>query len=114
MQFDPKEVDRNDKTARDIVVQQSGFGPFAVRVNATVWPSHEHIAINKGDVVTLEGKYNYNKTTNNEGEERVYHNLSVFRMKNHGPIDEGNRDPRAATSTSSSSTPDVTDEDIPF
>jgi hypothetical protein len=89
-------------------VQQAGFGPTAVRVSATVWPSHAHVALAQGDVVTLEGSYTQNKSTNEEtGETRTYHNISVLRLKNHGPLDAG-------TKTETVNTPDAADEDIPF
>jgi len=111
IQFDPKDATANGKDVRNIVVQQSGFGPFAVKVNATVWPSHAHIGLAKGDVVTLEGAYTMNKVPQDDGSERTYHNISVTRLKNHGAIDEGTR---TDTVNASNSTDDVNDDDIPF
>jgi hypothetical protein len=111
IQFDPRDGEAGGKQVRNITVQQNGFGPYAVRVSATVWPSHSHIALAKGDVVTFEGPYTKNTTTNDDGEERTFHNISVTRLKNHGPVDEGTRDdaPRSQPAAA-----EVADDDIPF
>lgn len=90
-------------------MQQTGFGPYAVRVGATVWPSHSHVALKQGDVVTLEGAYNRRTTTDQEsGEERTFHNISVTRILVHGAADSGQRE----ETTNSSSAAD--DDDVTF
>lgn len=93
---------------RNIVVQQNGFGPTAVRVYATVWPSHAHIDLKQGDVVTFEGPYTPNKVTGDDGT-RTFHNISVSRLYKHGAVDGGKREETVNTAA-----PDVDDEDIPF
>jgi hypothetical protein len=112
IQFDPKDGEANGKSVRNIVVQQTGFGPTAVKVNATVWPSHAHIPLKQGDIVHLEGKYTPNKTTNDEtGETRTYHNLSVTRMKVLGTLDAGKK---TETVNTGSDDDFGSDDDIPF
>lgn len=109
IQFDPKDGEANGKAVRNIVVQQTGFGPTAVRVHATVWPSHSHIPLKQGDVVMLEGSYTANKTTNDEtGETRTFHNISVTRLKNLGAMDSGKKTETVNTDD------DASDDDIPF
>ncbi|MDE2103102.1 MAG: hypothetical protein KGL39_38005 [Patescibacteria group bacterium] len=111
IQFDPKDGEAGGKPVRNIVVQQNGFGPTAVRVYATVWPSHAHISLNKGDVVTFEGPYSQNKVQTDEGP-RTFHNISVSRLFKHGAVDEGARE-RTGT-VNGGAADDVSDEDIPF
>ena len=78
-----------------------------MRVGATVWPSHAHVALKQGDVVTLEGAYNKRNTTDNEtGEERTFHNISVTRILVHGTADSGKRE--ETTNDSSADDDDVT------
>lgn len=109
IQFPPKDGEAGGKPVRNITVQQTGFGPYAVRVSATVWPSHAHIPLNQGDVVTFEGPYTKNTTHAEDGTERTYHNISVTRLRNHGPIDGGKKDETVNTSSEP-----VNDDDIPF
>lgn len=88
VQFPPREGDAGGKAVRNITIQQAGFGPTAVKVSATLWPSHKHVEVEQGDVVTLEGKYSSNKGTvqqgENAGKEVTYHNLSVSRISVNG------------------------------
>ncbi len=110
IQFDPKDGEAGGKAVRNITVQQNGFGPTAVRVSATVWPSHKHVKLAKGDVVTFEGPYTQNKVTNEEdGSVRTFHNISVTRLYKHGTVDEGKREDTVNTTADDSG-----DEDIPF
>lgn len=88
-------------------MQQTGFGPYAVRVGATVWPSHAHVALKQGDVVTLEGSYNKRTSSDEEGNERTFHNISVTRLLVHGTADSGKRE----ETTNDSS---VDDDDVTF
>ena len=112
IQFDPKDGDANGKPVRNITVQQAGFGPTAVRVSATVWPSHSHIELRKGTVVAIEGEYRPNKSQKEDGTPVTYHNLSVSRLAVLGQVDEGNRDSVATVNTGADD--DVNDDDIPF
>jgi hypothetical protein len=109
IQFDPKDGEAGGKAVRNIVVQQNGFGPTAVRVSATVWPSHSHIDLKQGDVVTFEGPYTQNKVSNDDGTTRTFHNISVTRLYKHGTVDAGKRDETVNTGSN-----DVDDDDIPF
>lgn len=89
-------------------MQSAGFGPTAVRVGATLWPSHGHVNVKKGDVVTMEGSYNQRSTTDEDGNERKFHNLSVTRIYVHGAADEGKKNETVNTE------PEASDDDIPF
>lgn len=110
IQFPPKDGEAGGKAVRNIVVQQTGFGPTAVRVYATVWPSHDHIKLAQGDVVTLEGAYTQNKVSGDDGQ-RTFHNISVTRLYKHGSIDAGKRE---GTVNTANDDDNVVDEDIPF
>lgn len=109
MAFEPRDAEAAGKQVRNITVQQAGFGPYAVRVGATLWPSHEHVAVKQGDVVTLEGAYTTRKQTGQDGEERTFHNISVTKIKVHGAVDEGRREDTVNTGGD-----EAADEDIPF
>ena len=50
VQFDPREGEAAGKPVRNITVNQAGFGQTAVRVSATLWPSHKNFAVAKNDV----------------------------------------------------------------
>lgn len=110
IQFPPKDAEANGKPVRNITVQQAGFGKFSPRVSATVWPSHSHVQLAKGDVVMLEGPYTSNTTTKDDGTPITYHNISVSRITKLGALDEGNRDVDTVNTTAD----EVDDEDIPF
>jgi hypothetical protein len=109
VQFPPREGEAAGKSVRNIVVNSAGFGPYAVRVSATLWPSHADFDVAENDAVLLEGKYS--KTdSNKDGQSVTYHNLSVVRAKNLGPVDAGKK-----PDTDSNDVPDETpDDDIPF
>ena len=109
VQFDPREGKAGGKDVRNITVRQAGFGPTAVRVSATLWPSHEHVDVEKGDVVILDGEYTKNETTNDEGQKRTYHNLSVNQIAVLGSVDLGQR-----PGVENAPDDDENDDDIPF
>lgn len=110
MAFEPREAEAAGQSVRNISVTQTGFGPTAVRVGATLWPSHAHVKVAQGDVVTLEGSYNKRSTTDTEsGEERVFHNISVTRILVHGAADQGKKNETVNTESDEAS-----DDDIPF
>lgn len=108
VQFEPREGTAGDKPVRNITVRQTGFGPTAVRVSATLWPSHSHVEVEEGDVVILEGAYTQNKGTDKNGEPITYHNLSVNRIAVLGKAD-GGKEP-GTTNTSRSQDEDDLDE----
>lgn len=113
VQFEPKEGDAAGQTVRNIVVKQTGFGAQAVNVYATLWPKFDGIAVERGDVVALEGGYTsregQNKTT---GEDVTYHNISVTRFAVIGKMDEGS-DEEVENKVSADADP-VDEDDIPF
>jgi hypothetical protein len=110
VQFDPREAKAAGKDVRNIVVRQTGFGPTAVRVSATLWPSFDHVKVEKGDIVILDGAYTRNETTGDDGEKRVFHNLSVNQIAVLGRVDFGER---VSVENSGSGQMDD-DEDLPF
>lgn len=108
VQFDPKEQSAGGKDVRNIVVRNSGFGPTAVRVSATLWPSHDRVAVEKGDVVVLDGVYSKNESTGQDGVKRTFHNLSVNQIAVLGKADSGSR------VEVENAEDDSGDDDIPF
>jgi hypothetical protein len=109
VQFPPRDGEAGGKAVRNITVRQTGFGPTAVKVSATLWPSHEHVAVEEGSVVILEGKYKQNKGEK-DGETVTYHNLSVTRIAVLGQADSGKKvDVENETAAEPES-----DDDIPF
>jgi len=112
VQFPPKEGEANGKPVRNITVRQVGFGPTAVKVSATLWPSHAHVDVAEGDVVTFDGKYTPNKGKNRDGEPVTYHNVSITRISVNGsPADPGVKVESDDNDVEADDTPD---EDIPF
>lgn len=109
MAFEPREAEAAGQQVRNISVTQTGFGPTAVRVGATLWPSHAHVKVAQGDVVTLEGSYNKRTTQDDEGNDRTFHNISVTRIFNFGPADQGKKNETVNTESDEAS-----DDDIPF
>lgn len=111
VQFPPRDGEAGGKAVRNITVRQTGFGPTAVRVSATLWPSHAGIEIEEGDVVNFEGAYTKNEKTNDDGKKVVFHNIAVNRIAVLGKADAGSK---TETSNTSSAAEEVEDEDIPF
>lgn len=87
VKFEPKEAEAGGKDVRQIVLRNVGVKEQAMDIRATLWPSHESVAVAQGDLVTVEGKFTVNKT-----DEKTYFNLSVSRIFNHGPGEEGVRE----------------------
>lgn len=112
VQFEVKEGEAAGQTVRNLVVKQTGFGSQSVNVYATLWPSHNAVAVERGDIVVLEGSYTsrdgQNKTT---GEDVTYHNVSVSRIAVLGKMDEGADE--EVVSSSDDADP-VDEDDIPF
>jgi hypothetical protein len=107
VQFPPREGEAAGKTVRNIRVNNAGFGPTAVPVSATLWPSHASFDVEENDIVVLEGKYTKSNGKDKAGDPVTYHNISVARIGKIGEADPGEK-------------PDVDengaadDEDIPF
>lgn len=113
VQFDPRDGKAGDKVVRNITIRTSGVKEQSLRVSATLWPSHEHVEVAKGDVVTLEGKFSRNQGEK-DGEKVFYNNLSVTGIHVHGRMDEGKKIDTVNTSTSSSEADEVEEDDIPY
>ena len=108
VQFPPEDGEAGGKSVRNIRVRQTGVHEKeALLVSATLWPSHDHVVVNEGDVVTLEGSYTARKGESKDGTPRTYHNLSVSRIFVHGNADSGSE-------VGTVNTNDAADDDIPF
>lgn len=107
VQFDPQDGEAAGKSIRNIVLRQVGFKEQSVNVYVTVWPSHEDMEIERGDVLIVEGPYNQGKGKTKDGSPRVYHNISATRIAKLGAAVEGKR-------PETESDDDVSDDDIPF
>jgi hypothetical protein len=105
VEFPPRDGEAGGKTVRNITISNGGFKEQAIRVYATLWPSHSHVAVEEGDVVTVKGSY-----ARNVKEDKVYHNLSVSGILNHGRIDSGDQ----PATTNDEPAADAADDDIPF
>lgn len=112
VQFDPREGQAGGKAVRNITIRNAGVKENSMRVSATLWPSHAHVAVEKGDVVFIEGSFERNTKTNSEtGEKVVYNNVSVSAIKNFGPADTGQEIEREDAAEPAE---DADDDDIPF
>ena len=110
VQFEPRENEVGGKKVRNISVRQTGFGQFAPRVSATLWPSHAHVKVEEGDLVAIEGAYTANSKTTDDGEKITYHNLSVSKIVVLGAADSG----KQVETVNAGSDDDAGDEDLPF
>ena len=108
VQFEPRDNEAGGKPVRNIVVREVGFKEQSVRVSATLWPSHSHVAVEEGDLVFLEGTYNANTVDTDNGP-RTYHNLSVNSILNLGKTDGGKR-----ADVANAVVEPEDDDDIPF
>lgn len=112
VEFEPNEsTTKAGQGIRNILVSQTGFKESAIKVSATIWDSHSHVEVAKGDAVVLKGKFDRNTGTNKNGERVVYNNLSVSSILVLGSMDEGVRDDDGERRTS---TPVEDDDDIPY
>ena len=109
VQFEPREGEAGGKPVRNITVRQTGFGPTAVRVSATLWPSHGHVKVEEGDVVVIEGAYSQNKGKDKNENPITYHNISVNKIAVLGKADGG-----AQTDTVNTTADADDDEEVPF
>lgn len=111
VKFEPREADAQGKTVRNIVLREAGVKDQAIDVRATLWPSHEHVDVEEGDLVVVEGKFTVNKVKDKETkEEKTYFNLSVSRILNLGQGDAG---VRPDTENTDDDEP-ADDDDIPY
>ena len=107
VEFPPREGEAGGKAVRNITISNGGFKEQAIRVYATLWPSHADVAVEEGDVVTVKGAY-----TRNSKDDKTYHNLSVSGILVHGQIDTG--DKPETTNDDGAPADDAADDDIPF
>lgn len=110
VQFPPRDGEAGGKTVRNITVRQAGFKEQAIMVSGTLWPSHEAVVVNEGDVVTMEGSYTQNKGTKQDGTAVTYHNMSINRILVLGASVSGVKPDVENESTSD----EPADDDIPF
>lgn len=113
VQFEPREGNAGGKEVRNITVRTAGLREQSVKVGATLWPSHAHIAVDKGDFVVLEGKFSQNKGTNQQGDPVTYNNMSVTNILVLGTLDAG-RDDEPVNRRDDADFPVADDDDIPF
>lgn len=112
VQFDPREGQAGGKDVRNITVRTGGVKEQSLRVGATLWPSHAHVEVGKGDFVVLEGKFSRNEGTNGQGEKVTYNNLSVTNILNLGTLDAGQEVETVNTDEPAADAED--EDDIPF
>jgi hypothetical protein len=74
VQFDPRTRTVGDRTVRDIRIRSIGTNKA---ISVTVWPSHAHIPINKGDFIVADGAYEERPGQDKNGAQTTYHNLSA-------------------------------------
>jgi hypothetical protein len=110
VEFDPRDGEAGGKKVRNITVAQGGVKEQAIKVGATLWPSHSHVAVEKGDVVSLRGSFTRNVVTKDDGSKVTYNNLSVTSLAVLGRMDEGKQ---VETVNDSADEPEDED-DIPF
>ena len=90
VKFEPREGEAGGKPIRSFVIREVGVKDQAIDVRATLWPSHDHVELDQGTLVAVEGKFSVNKTEK-DGEKVVYHNLSVSNIVVLGEGDRGTR-----------------------
>lgn len=106
VKFDPRDGDAGGKPIRSFTFRALGVKEQALDIRATLWPSHEHIDIEQGSLVAVEGKFTVNKTKK-DGEPVTYHNLSVSQIV---VLGEGDRGVREETVNTDSDDADDDDE----
>ena len=90
VKFDPREGEAAGKDIRSFVFRATGVKEQAMDIRATLWPSHEHVALEQDDFVAVEGKFTVNKTKK-DGKPVTYFNLSVSKIVVLGKGDGGDR-----------------------
>jgi len=117
VEFDPRDGEVAGKDVRNITVQAAGFKDNAIKVGATLWPSHANVKVAKGDFVVLKGSFKQNKSEKEDGTPVTYNNLSVSSILVLGQLDDGVRDddsPSDAKVKDTTSTQLTDDEELPF
>ena len=106
VQFDPRSRQAGGKPVRDVMIRNIGDNK---NYGITMWPEKDHIIINKGDFVIIDGKLSQSVGQNKEGASVTYNNVSastVFRF------DGAGSNPSPATTPVGA--PAATGDDFPF
>ena len=74
VQFDPRTRQAGDKKVRDVVIRMIGSNK---NFSITLWPEKDHIAVNKGDFLVVDGKHSQSVGQNKDGEQVTYNNVSA-------------------------------------
>jgi predicted HTH transcriptional regulator len=111
VEFEPRENEVKGKKVRNITVAQFGTKQQAIKIGATLWPSHAHIEVSKGDIVAMRGAFTQNTQTKEDGSSITYNNLSVTAFKVLGQLDEG---VKPETENTPAEDAGDEDDDIPF
>lgn len=112
VQFEPRDSEAGGKPVRNVRIRQVGIKEQSIPVNATVWPSHKHIALAEGDVVMMEGTFNVRKVNDDEtGQTKTFYNLSVSKLAVLGKADGGKK---VEVANSGDGDEPAEDDDIPF
>jgi hypothetical protein len=106
VQFDPRPREAAGKPVRDILIRAVGDHK---QYSVTVWPSHGHIDIKKGDFVVVDGEYNARPAQTKTGEQVTYHNLSATYLI-HFPANGTSEAPPAKQRASKKAAPAETEE----
>jgi hypothetical protein len=89
VQFDPVDREAAGKDVRNVTIRQVGMKDQAQLVSITLWPTHEHIKVAKGDIVIVDGKFAVNKGKDGEGNPKTYFNVSANAFAVIGKADYG-------------------------
>lgn len=112
IQFDPRDGEAAGQPVRNITVRQTGVHEKeAVNVSATLWEQFAGVAVERGDVVVLEGSYQTKAGKDKNDNPVTYHNLSVNGICVLGKLDKG---AEAETANATPATQLTDDEDLPF
>jgi hypothetical protein len=104
VQFDPVDREAAGKPVRNVTIRQVGLKDQAQLVSITLWPNHEAIKVEKGDIVIVDGKFAVNKGKDGEGNPKTYFNVSANAFAVLGKADYG-------VETESTSDDDAGDDD---
>jgi single-stranded DNA-binding protein len=89
VQFDPVAREAAGKDVRNVTIREVGMKDQAQLISITLWPNHEAVAVKKGDLVFVDGKFEVNKGKDGEGNPKTYFNVSANAFKNLGACDYG-------------------------
>lgn len=113
VKFEPRDGDAAGKAVRSFVIRNIGVKEQAIDVRCTLWPSHDSVEIEQGDLVTVEGKFTVNKAKDKAGEQQTYFNLSVSNILVLGMGNRGERVETENTGRGNDEEP-VAEDDIPY